>query len=313
MKLVAVNDDITVPITADAVERHQLALFDTWATELVERIDPAHRHTITSYLRWGQHRRLARAVATDTLSTWSTLAARQQTTQAVALLDWLAGHRVTLSELDQPLLERWLTGGTTTRQQHSSDFLRWAQRQRLVGRHLRIPRQSRATATALPVIEHNQIIARLVDDTTISTPDRVAGLLVTLYAQPASRIIHLRHAHLHSTPGGIAIELGNHPIEPVAPLAALLMPLLQSGADLDAWLFPGETAGQPLSAKTLGQRLLRHGISRAARVAALHHLIATVPAPVLADLIGYNPNFIAEQAAKLGVPWAHYAALRART
>lgn len=63
----------------------------------------------------------------------------------------------------------------------------------------------------------------------------------------------------------------------------------------------------------LDERLLRQGVGRAARVAALHHLIEHVPAPVLADLIGYNPNFIADRAASLATNWASYPTLRART
>ncbi len=73
------------------------------------------------------------------------------------------------------------------------------------------------------------------------------------------------------------------------------------------------TPGQPLTAKSLGQRLLRLDINCSTRVAALHHLISHIPASVLADLIGYNPNVIAEQAVALATPWAHYAAIRATT
>ena len=111
---------------------------------------------------------------------------------------------------------------------------------------------------------------------------------------------------------GCAVQLGYPPIDPASPLDQLLGELADPNADPHDWLFPGATHGQPLSAKTLGQRLLRHGINRAARVAALHHLIVNVPAPVLADMIGYSPAFIADTAAQLGTPWTHYAALRHR-
>ena len=79
------------------------------------------------------------------------------------------------------------------------------------------------------------------------------------------------------------------------------------------WLFPGRTPDRPINPKTLAERLIRIGVNRAARVAALHELIREVPGPVLAPLIGYNPNFIADRAATLAVAWANYPGLRTRT
>jgi hypothetical protein len=37
-----------------------------------------------------------------------------------------------------------------------------------------------------------------------------------------------------------------------------------------------------------------------------------IPGPVLAPLIGYNPNFLADRAATLAVPWANYPTLRSQ-
>jgi hypothetical protein len=100
------------------------------------------------------------------------------------------------------------------------------------------------------------------------------------------------------------LNIGGEPIELVAPLDQLILDLTAPRTGHDRWLFPGQTAGQPLNPKTLGQRLVRIGVTRAARVAALHDLIRQIPGPVLAPLIGYNPNFLADRAATLAVPWA---------
>jgi hypothetical protein len=312
MRLVAVAGDSDRAHASLAVaDRHQLALFDTWASGFLDEVPADHRAVLTSYVRWAQRRRLSRRATTGTLGSWSTLSSRQQITQAAALLDWLDARHANLAELDQTLLDAWIAGGTTTRA-HSYHFVTWAQRQRLARRHLRVPHPQPGAATALAADDHARLVARLVVDTTIPTRDRVAGLLVTLYAQPASRIVRLQQRHLHTTCQGLRVELGYPPIDPAAPLDRLLGELADPNADPHDWLFPGATHGQPLHAKTLGQRLLRHGINRAARVAALHHLIVNVPAPVLADMIGYNAAFVADTAAQLGTPWTHYAALRHR-
>lgn len=296
----------------DAADRHLLELFDTWTTQLLDGLDTDRRHEIATYLRWGQHRRLARAAVTGTFTTWSTLGARQQSTQAVAFLDWLHTRTCRLGDVNQALLDSWFAGGTSTRQ-HSRHFVMWAQRQRLIDRHLRLPTIRPAITPAMPAPQRRRVIARLADDTDLRLEDRVAGLLVTLYAQPASRIIRLRRHHITHPDGRLHLALGPCPIEPIDPLGELLAELADKHHEPDDWLFPGGTPGQPLTAKTLGQRLLRLDVNRAARVAALHHLIGQIATPVLADLIGYNPNFIAEQAAALAAPWANYAAIRTRT
>lgn len=78
----------------------------------------------------------------------------------------------------------------------------------------------------------------------------------------------------------------------------------------DQWLFPGREPSRHIAAKSLTERLNRIGISCGARVAAFHDLASQIPSPVLADLIGYNPNFLAERANTLGTPWQTYATIR---
>jgi hypothetical protein len=56
---------------------------------------------------------------------------------------------------------------------------------------------------------------------------------------------------------------------------------------------PGPTARPGDHRQKLRQRLHVLGIDRLARVAALDHLTSEIPAPVLADLTGYNPRVIA--------------------
>lgn len=310
MKLVAF--DAAQSSLIDPADRHLLDLFDSWTAELLDGLDPDRRREIATYLRWGQRRRLAQAATTGTFTTWSTLSARQQSTQAVAFLDWLHVSERSLADLDQALLDTWFATGTSTRQ-HSRHFVMWAQRQRLIGRHLRLPMIRPAITPTLSTSERRRVIAMLVGDTQLRLEDRIAGLLVTLYAQPASRIIRLRRRHITQPDGRLHIALGPCPVEPVEPLAELLAELVAQRHQRDDWLFPGGTPGQPLTAKTLGQRLLRLDVTRATRIAALHHLIGQIATPVLADLIGYNPNFIAEQASALAAPWANYAAIRTRT
>jgi hypothetical protein len=57
------------------------------------------------------------------------------------------------------------------------------------------------------------------------------------------------------------------------------------------WLFPGRRAGQPLHASHLSQLVRDLGIpALAGRTAALRQLVLQIPAPVVAQALGYHHN-----------------------
>jgi hypothetical protein len=77
------------------------------------------------------------------------------------------------------------------------------------------------------------------------------------------------------------------------------------------WLFPGRHPGQPLAYKTLHQRLHRLGFPlKQARVSALRELVLQVPAPVIADALGFHQKSTARQVANAGGTWNRYPAGR---
>ena len=105
-----------------------------------------------------------------------------------------------------------------------------------------------------------------------------------------------------------------------APLAGLIGQLADrrrnvtgAGHPDSDWLFPGGRAGQPIEPDQLALRLNRHGVTRAARTAALDALLVTVPAPVLAKLLDRKPWRVAERTKLLGTDWRNYAALRVQS
>lgn len=292
-------------------DRYLLDLFDAWTVGFLDDVPAEHHQPLATFVRWGLHRRLRQAATTGTLRPWSTRGARMQARVALEFLRWLDAQHVDLATCTQHHLDAWFADGPRTRQQ-SVAFLTWARQRRLCDRRLQMPCFKPVAPTPMTADGRATLIARLVNDASLRLDDRVAGLLVTLYAQPNSRIIRLRLTDIHQHDDGrVELDIAGQPIELVAPLDHLVGELAARRASDDRWLFPGHTPGQPLHPKTLGQRLLRIGVSRAARVAALHDLIREVPGPVLAPLIGYNPNFIADRAATLAAPWANYPALRA--
>ena len=292
-------------------EHHQLALFERWTQRFLASVtDPADRRTVMMFTSWHEQRKLVRSATIGTLRTWSTRTARQRITYAAVFLDWLREHNVTLAGCSQADLDTWFSTGTSSRQS-TTGFIVWAQTQQLCDRRLRITPIKPATPNAISNQDRVELVRRLLHDTNIRLDDRVAGLLVALYAQPSSRVCQLRRDSVTINDNVTRISLGPRPIEVIAPFDELLRRLVKTSNN--RWLFPGTIPGEPCHPNTTGQRLLRLGITRATRVAAFHDLVQQIPGPVLAELIGYNPNFVAERAATLAAPWSNYPTLRNRT
>jgi hypothetical protein len=159
--------------------------------------------------------------------------------------------------------------------------------------------------------------ARLLHDDSIGSRDRLAGLLVLLYAQPAARISRLATSQVTIDGTTVRIRLGSAPITLPEPVAGLTRQLLDGKrghattgtGNPSPWLFPGGQPGRPISAAHLGQRLKDLGIRPGqARSAALFQLATELPAALLARMLGIHIDVaVAWQRASAG-DWMTYAA-----
>ena len=115
--------------------------------------------------------------------------------------------------------------------------------------------------------------------------DRVAGLLVLLYAQTAATISELTVDDVQMTDQQVRLRLGREPIRIPAPLDNLLRELVTTGFGHAAvgshcgsrWLFPGGRPGQPLSAFRIAERLRHLGTGTTRRRAAHRQRRITTP------------------------------------
>jgi hypothetical protein len=158
-------------------------------------------------------------------------------------------------------------------------------------------------------------VRRLLHDRDIDPRDRFAGLLLLLYAQPLTRTASLRTSDVGTFPDGqITITLARGKValpEPLGSLAQSLRERRLTGTDNDGWLLPGQKAGTHITAERLRKRLTRYGItSRPSRHAALLALAARLPAPILAERLGFHPARAAHWVRAAGATYADYVALR---
>jgi integrase len=301
------------------VRDRYLAAHGRWTLSRLASIEvPAERRLIAAYLRWHHGPRLLRLAESGELTESRYSVVRAQTNIAVKLLVWLRGRQTNLVNSTQGDIDAWFAAGPSTRL-HSRSFLSWA-----VRTHRRAPLElpSDRPAAPRPIAEGERLdlLEHFLVDEGIDLVDRVAGCLVLLYALPVTRINRLRMSDFEGKDGDHVMRINDDLVPVPDELGALVAALADERRNVTGaghpdsdWLFPGGRAGQPIEPDQLAERLNRHGVTRAARTAALDALLATVPAPVLAKLIDRRPWRVAQRTKLLGTDWRKYVALRVQS
>jgi hypothetical protein len=299
-----------------------LARIERWVTQTINQgSDPETKQLLHRYAVWHLLRRL-RQHNRGTDTTYGQLdMVRQRVRAALALLDWLRTRGLTLATCGQADLDTWLASENLSHRAAAGHFVRWAISERL-NRGLRFA-ATRWTGPAGPLDQQERWhqAKRLLHDNTLDTDDRVAGLLLLLYAQRPATISRLSIDDIDTSDDTVRLRLGSTPIvlpEPLATLARDLIATRRGHAVIGnpgtaRWLFPGGQPGRPVSADRLGQRLRLIGLRPTqARSTALFQLATELPAAVLARTLGIHIKVaVAWQQASNG-DWLTYAADVAR-
>ncbi|WP_406238474.1 hypothetical protein [Nocardia sp. NBC_01009] len=234
---------------------------------LAARTNPEHRKVLHRYTTWQLVRRLRQRNNGRVTTIQQFDSVRQRTYAAVAFLDWLTEHQLTLGTCGQADLDRWLTDDTTANRGPAGHFIRWAHKNKLIS--VRIPAH-RWMGPTRPLDDHHRwdVARRLLHDDTLKAEDRLAGLLVLLYAQTPAAICRMTIVDLETGSAPVRLHLGTAPIylpEPVGDLARVVAEKRKGHATIGAltpsiWLFPGGQPGRPISTGHLVQRLNKLGI-----------------------------------------------------
>jgi hypothetical protein len=295
-----------------------LARLELWVTATIgTREDPGQRRILHGYAVWHHLRKLRRRLAGAHATYLQALNVRCHVTAAVGFLDWLASEDLTLTSCAQPDLDRWACGKDASYWDETAHFVRWAVSQR---------HASRLTFGAVrwegPRGPHDgekrwDDARRLLHDDALATPDRVAGLLLLLYAQRVNSIARLTAGHVRDDGGQVQIMLGTAPVVLPEPLAGLVRKLIATRRGhaaigrpgITPWLFPGGRPGQPIGGDRLGIRLQNIGLHpRQARSTALFALAAEIPAAILARMLGIHVQVAVQWQRASAGDWMAYAA-----
>jgi hypothetical protein len=298
----------------------QLVRLERWITHTIaERADPDQQQLLHRYAVWHLLRRLRRRTDATATTHGQAVVVQQHVKAAITLLDALTARDLTLATAGQGDLDTWLTGAATHRRE-AGHFIRWAHRQKLTRLEFAAARWGGPTGV-IDTEARWQQARRLIHDETIRPEDRVAGLLVLLYAQWPAAISRLTLDHVHAGADAVRLRLGPEPVVLPEPLAALVRELVNTRSGhavlgdpgTSRWLFPGGQPGRPISAYQLGDRLRQLGLRPAqSRSTALFALATDLPAALLARTLGIHISVaVAWQRASNG-DWANYAATISR-
>jgi hypothetical protein len=298
------------------VRDEHLARLERWITRLIaERTNPNQRQLLRRYGLWHLVRRLRGRLRGRHATHEQATVVQQHLRAAVTLLDWLTGRSLTLATCQQRDLDDWLADAQNRYRQDAGHFVRWARTQKLTT--LEFPAVRWGGPGSIDTEARWQQARWLLHDQTLKPEDRVAGLLVLLYAQWPATISRLTLDHLDDDGDQVRLHLGGEPVvlpEPLADLFRHLVTTRRGHAGLgdqgtSPWLFPGGQPGRPISAFRLAERLRQLGLrSGRARSAALFQLATELPAALLARLLGIHVSVaVSWQRASAG-DWTSYAA-----
>lgn len=290
-----------------------------WIVDAIDRVeDRAHADLLRRYARWHVLRQLGTAAEQKPLTKGQSEAARERITAATLFLVWAARHNTTVADISQLHLDAYLArhpGRATA----LNGFVSWLRDSR-INTKLTVPQRKHTLPTiTLSDQDRWRNVETLLHGDTIRRYVRIAGLFMLLFAQPLSKICHMRTGQVHLGDNRVTVEFDSVPVEMPRPLDTLIREQTHTrgnasyaGRD-NGWLFPGGIPGRPLNTGYIRSQLVDVGIHpQTSRHAALFQLAAEIPAPVLADLVGININTATRWAALAARSWTGYIAERAR-
>ena len=186
----------------------RLARFQTWAVTAQQRITTdEHRKVVARFIRWNLEKRLrSMNVVTDS----AFLRAKQALTVTIEFCNWLAAeHDTTVEHLTQAHIDLWQATGPTTRE-HVLRFIRWAIKAKLIASDLEVTPHRRGTAPRMSIDQQNAVIEKVAHQQTLHPRDRLAAILIIVFAQRAEDVAALTWKQITITADTVTIDLAGH-------------------------------------------------------------------------------------------------------
>ena len=293
-----------------------LARFESWLATKLEAIpQPSVRRPVEQFATWHHLQPAAPKFHAGPVFRGAVRSAKQEITETVKFLHWLnETHYRTAATCNQQDVDEYLVAGPTTRHLIRTFFV-WAKANK-INKSVQIGHRQAKTTRTLTQDQRLAWLKELLGGDADTLAYRVAGMLLLLYAQPLVKVAALPTTAIVVTPHELRIALGKEPAPLPEPFADMIRHHLNSRPNLrttggsieSPWLFPGSRAGKHLDPQSIMLRLRELGINLlGARNAAIQNLVAEVPPPLVAELLGYSYQVTHRHAEIAAQPWSQYA------
>jgi hypothetical protein len=311
--------DLLTPVGVLEPYEPHIAHLEAWLGQTLATLPREHADVIRRYARWHVIRNLQQRAAQGRLTRMLANNSRLRIRAAIEFLALLARTGTTIQTATQAHLDQFLT--TTPGYDRTvaiTGFVAWACKSR-TNTHLTAPGTQRVTPAVTVSDEQRWTeVERLLHDETIRLPARIAGLFTLLFAQPMTRIVAMRTDQIEITDDGVWVSFTDTPIQTPPVLDDLIREhstcrgwSLHAARDT-GWLFPGGRPGRHTATENIRRDLVAIGIKPFEhRKAAMFQLAATLPAPILAELLGTSDVNAAAWAALAARDWGTYIHHRA--
>jgi integrase len=293
----------------------QVCSLERWLPgHLASITDDGHAQLIRRFATWDVLPRLRARAEKKPVTPAARRHAGDQVKRATAFLQWLSGRGLTLADCRQADIDAWYAGNNEHARNYTRPFLQWCMRNKLT-RRFQLPQAVTRHAAPLSGGERVSQLGRVLTAHDLPLRARVAAALVLLYAQPLSRIVRLTLDDVIRDGDQVLLRLGEPPSPVPAPVADLLLSWIGNRDNMNTatnrnspWLFPGRRAGQPMNPDTLALLVNDIGIpTTPGRTSAIRQHVLEMPAPVVADALGYHPVTTARLAGQAAGTFGRYA------
>ncbi|WP_143015710.1 recombinase XerD [Microbacterium sp. 77mftsu3.1] len=291
-----------------------LTRFEVWVRAKVALFAGEHRRAIERYAIWYHLRRVRQLSSLGQDTHPAVHNAKQQVTAAVNFLVWLQERHVPLAHCEQTDVDTWLTEGNTSRYTVRG-FLEFTREARIAPPLFVPTRHARARTRRITSEERLARIRYYLTDESLTLSARSVALLLLLYGQPLSRVAAMRLDAIRDSPEeGMSITFSDDPVPVPPPFDDVLRRHIVSRArtrtvsvSANPFLFPGLRASSHISREQLKAELNMAGVDvLAAKNTSLDELVAAMPAPVVADALGYSYGALSKHEEYGGLRYRRY-------
>lgn len=293
-----------------------IARMAPWLNAKLEGLPADEARLVNRFARWRVLRRLRGRAERGELTKAMIDRGRVEITEAVRFLDWARQQGTTIDTVSQEMLDRYFHA-QPSKVDTLCTFLNWLPA-RPAGLEIELPSHRQAQPMVTVSDEDRWAsVELLLNDDSIRLYVRVAGLFTLLFAQPLTSICRMRSSQVDASDDQVLVTFDREPVEMPPGLDDLIRRHLGARGNAsyasrdNGWLFPGGIPGRPLQTENVRAQLVELGIKpHDNRKTALFQLAATIPTPVLADLVGVSRNTAVRWAALTSRSWSAYIAQR---